>query len=142
MGDTGVAKQALEIRLRDGGQVSVDQGEGGQQNENEDQFILEGFQHEEGLEHPDQNDKSSGFRRHSEEGSNGRWRALIDIWNPELEWCGGNFEADGNQDHGQAKENRCVVRFGDDREIFLDGSEVGLTRHAENPGDAVDEESG
>ena len=62
VGDGGVGEQALEIGLRDGGEISEQQGGAGDDQQQRDHRAAGEFAGKEGLEETDGEDESGGFR--------------------------------------------------------------------------------
>ncbi len=142
MADAGVTEEALHALLEHGRQAAEQDGQG---TEDEEQgFDLgtdDGTLDEEGIDDSGENDKTGGLGPDGEEGGDGDGSALIDIGDPALERCSGDFEAksgeqEGGSEEGGAFRGACTGEgVGDAFVAEAAGGSIG-------PGDAEDEHAG
>ena len=137
MRDARVGEQALKVRLRKRGEVAVDE----RQRRDRDEQSLHLRQHEEWLQHAEQNDESRRFRADREICGHRCRRTLINIRHPNLEWHGGDLEAERDEHERHAEERRALLDVAA-AQGRGDAAEIRLAGDAENPGDAVDQEAG
>ena len=104
MRDAGISEQSFQIRLRQRGEISVDQRE--QRDHNEQPLCLR--QHQERLQNAQQHDKAGRFRTDREKRGHRRRRALINIRHPDLKRHGRDLETERDENEHHAEE-RCAA---------------------------------
>ena len=103
---------------------------------------MEGRDREEGFEHANQDEESSGLRGNGQISGHGSGSALIDIGGPELEGHGSDFEPEGHQHHRQAKKDARMVGDRNLGQGHFDGGEIGLPGRSVEPSNSVNKEAG
>ena len=105
--DARIAEQPLEVALRNGAEVAVENGDAG----NDDQQVGPlGRDVRHGDEqHAQQQDEAGGLRADGQKGGHRRGRALIDIRRPDLEGKGGDLESEPHQHQHEAEEEDLVA---------------------------------
>ena len=125
----GIAEQPLEVALRDGAEVAVEDREGGKDDE---QVGPVGRDVRHGDEqHAEQQGEAGGFRADGQKRGHRRGRSLIDIRGPDLEGKGGDLEAKPDQHEDEAKQ--------EDRVAAELRRHCGQFAEVERMGDAIDQ---
>src|SRR5271154_3621265 len=137
MTDTGIGQKALEIRLRQRRKITVEEGGGGQERNRGDQLVSDSRESLKGQDNSQQHDKADRFRTNGEKGGDRSWSTLIDVGNPELKGRSRYLESETDQDQESAKKKSRLIIEGNGRKHLLDLREIGLSRDAIDPGNAV-----
>ncbi len=105
--DARIGEESFQIRLREGGEISVDESQRGDDNEQAPDLR----ENEKGRQHAQEDDKPRRLRADGEKRGHRRRRTLVNIRHPDLEWHGGDLETEGDEDERNAKKQRDLVNL-------------------------------
>ena len=113
MGDAGVGEQAFEAGLKDRRKSTEENGDRpGNEQQGLDFDGNSGARHEKRIHEAGENDESSRLGANREESGDRRRRTLIHIWNPHVEWRGGDLETKAREDEGRSHEEYLRMDLG------------------------------
>src|SRR5262249_27464756 len=130
--DARITEQAFQIILRQGSEIAISNCE----QRNKPEQPLHVGQHQKRLKHAQQNNEACGFRSNGKKRCHRRWRTLINIRHPDLEWHGGNFESESDEYEHRAEGCPVTVDLASS-ECGRDSFQIRVASYAKDPGDAV-----
>ena len=101
MGDTGIGQHPLDVALHDGQHVADDHRQDGQHPEHDVERLVE---RQDGHRDADKGGERAGLGPGGHEGRDGGRRAFINIGRPGVERHDGRFEAQADDQQGDARD--------------------------------------
>ena len=93
------------------------------------------------MENPEQNNEPRRFGSDGKKCGDWRRSTLVDVWHPDLERHGRNFESETDDDQQYPEQGRALVGAASSKRRGY-ALEIRLTSNTKNPGDTVNDEPG